>query len=450
MAIAYVNGTSGTSSLTFASPVANYIQFVFAFRDGSNTAPTVPTPPTGNAWTVAPSPASGANTCSSVLVYRVVASSSDTGSGTFTNATTVVGLQYSGCSTSTPVGNDSDTGASSATVSYNAVTFVDSSGNAWAVGFAGHRAVDNDLGAPTGMTNRVDDVDATDEASGHDTNGGVTGWSTTTKAGGGTSTGYRARVIELRPATTAYTITAASGTYSVTGNAAALKWGHKLTAESGTYAITGSDAALKWGHKVVAVSGTYAISGSTSGLQWAHILVAESGTYTITGNNAALSKGTIITADSGSYLLTGYDAALTTTSTGTTETRPGGFLPIYELRKNVPKQRKKLRGKKAKEQARPVVRLTADKLEKLSRELAGRVPESRITPEEFRALLEESLKQKLVSNLQASYDLIANNAGLMSDLRARVESIKTELLRLVAEEQEIQRLFIQLIVDDLI
>lgn len=132
------------------------------------------------------------------------------------------------------------------------------------------------------------------------------------------------------------------------------------------------------------------------------------------------------------------------------EVRSGHFLPIYELRKNVPKPRKKLRGKKAKEQAKPVIRLTAEKLEKLSRELAGRVPESKITPEEFRALLEESLKQKLVSNLQASYELIANNAGLMSDLQSRVAAIKTELLRMVAEEQEIQRLFIQLIVDDII
>lgn len=199
MAIGFVNGTSGTNAVTFASPVAGYIQLVFAFRDGSNTAPTVPAAPTGNAWTVAPTGAAGANTCSSVLVYRVVASGSDTGSGTFTNATTLVALQYSGCNTAAPVGVDSDTGASSATVSYNDPgTFVVTDGTSWAVGFAGHRAVDNDLGAPTGMTNRVDDVDATDEASGHDTNGGVSSWGTTTKVGGGTSSGYRARVIEIR------------------------------------------------------------------------------------------------------------------------------------------------------------------------------------------------------------------------------------------------------------
>lgn len=203
----FVNAVAGTNSATFVSPVADYVQLVFAFRDGSNTAPTVPTPPTGNAWTVAPSAASGGNTCSSVLVYRKVASASDTATGTFTNATTVLCLQYSNCDTTTPVGNDSDTGGSSATVSYNAVTFSVSDGSSIAVGFAGHRAVDNDLGAPTGMTNRIDDVDATDECSAHDTNGGVTGWSTTTKAGGGTASGYRARVIELRAVPAASTRT---------------------------------------------------------------------------------------------------------------------------------------------------------------------------------------------------------------------------------------------------
>lgn len=200
MAIAYVNGATGTNSGTFTSPVANYVQVVFAFRDGSNTAPTVPTPPTGNAWTTAPTAGTGANTCASVLVYRLVASGSDTATGTFTNATSLICEQYSGCDTTTPVGTtDSDTGASSSTVNFNGVTFNITDGTSWAAGFVGHRQTDGTITtAPSGMTNRTSVTDATDQAAGHDTNGGVTGWSTTSAALGGTASGYRARVIELR------------------------------------------------------------------------------------------------------------------------------------------------------------------------------------------------------------------------------------------------------------
>lgn len=200
MSIARVNSTTGTNSVTFTSPAANYIQILFAFRDGSNTAPTIPTPPTGNAWTSVPTTGSGANTCASVMVYRVVASASDTASGTFTNATSVVAAQYSGCDTATPVGtSDSDTGASSNSINFNGVTFNVTDGTSWAIGCVGHRATDGTIKtAPSGMSNVTSVSDATDQAALHDTNGGVTGWSTTSASIGGTASGYRARVIELR------------------------------------------------------------------------------------------------------------------------------------------------------------------------------------------------------------------------------------------------------------
>lgn len=198
MAIARVNSTTGTNSLTFSSPVAGYIQLVFAYRDGSNTAPTVPSAPTGNSWTTIGS-ASGGNTNSSVLVWRYVASGSDTSSGTFTNATSIIGVQYSGCHTTTAIGGDSDTGASSNSINFNTATFTDTGNTSWAVGFVGHRATDGTITtAPSGMSNVTSVSDATDQAAVHDTNGTVTGWSTTSASIGGTSSGYRARVVEIR------------------------------------------------------------------------------------------------------------------------------------------------------------------------------------------------------------------------------------------------------------
>jgi hypothetical protein len=47
------------------------------------------------------------------------------------------------------------------------------------------------------MLNRANVQDATAEASGHDTNGGVTGWSSTNVSVGGTSSGWFSRVVEL-------------------------------------------------------------------------------------------------------------------------------------------------------------------------------------------------------------------------------------------------------------
>ena len=198
MAIARVNSTTGTNSLTFASPVAGYIQLVFASRDGSNTAPTVPSAPTGNSWNTIGS-GSGGNTCASILVWRYVASGSDTSSGTFTNATSIIGVQYSGCHTTTAIGGNSDTGASSNSINFDTVSFTDTGGTSWAVGFVGHRQTDGTITtAPSGMSNVTSVSDATDQAAVHDTNGTVTGWSSTSASIGGTASGYRARVVEIR------------------------------------------------------------------------------------------------------------------------------------------------------------------------------------------------------------------------------------------------------------
>lgn len=311
MAIAYVNSATGTNSATFTSPVAGYVQVVFAFRDGSNTAPTIPTPPTGNAWTSVPTTGIGANTCASVMVYRVVASASDTGTGTFTNATSLVCAQYSGVDNTTPVGtNDSDTGASSTSINFNAVTFVGGS-TSWAVGAMGHRQTDGTVTtAPSGMTNRTSVSDATDQAALHDTNGGVSGWSTTSASIGGTASGYRARVIELRAASGSYTMTAGTGAFTLTGVAAGLTAQRKLTAATGSFALTGVAAGLYAGRKLVADVGAFTLTGVAAGLLAVRKLVAEAGSFVLTGIDAALNKGVRMTASVGAFALTGQDAGL--------------------------------------------------------------------------------------------------------------------------------------------
>lgn len=187
MAIVYKGSASGTTSATIPTHAVGDLILVFAYRDGNVTAPTMP-----GTFTQIGSPGS-ANTNSERCGYRIATSTSET-TGTWTNATSLIVMVYSGASIGTTVTG----GGASTTINYPALTpsFVDNS--SWIVAFAGHRSVNTNLQtAPGAMVNRATLVDATDEVAAHDTNGGVTSWASTNVAAGGTSSGYRTRLVEL-------------------------------------------------------------------------------------------------------------------------------------------------------------------------------------------------------------------------------------------------------------
>jgi hypothetical protein len=73
-----------------------------------------------------------------------------------------------------------------------------------------------------------------------------------------------------QPAAGAYTLTAAGGVYSYSGNNADLRVNRVLSADGGTYSYAGNDATL-----------TYTTAG-------AFTLVADGGVYSYSGNNANL------------------------------------------------------------------------------------------------------------------------------------------------------------------
>ena len=110
------------------------------------------------------------------------------------------------------------------------------------------------------------------------------------------------------------TLTADSGTYTLTGTAATLKADRKLAADSGSYAITGTDVSLKLGRKLTAESGTYTVNGTDVSLTAGRKLTADSGTYALTGTDVTLTYqpagGYTLALDSGSYTLTGTAATL--------------------------------------------------------------------------------------------------------------------------------------------
>lgn len=103
-------------------------------------------------------------------------------------------------------------------------------------------------------------------------------------------------------------LTAAQGAYSLTGQAVTLTAGagRVLTANAGTYALTGQAAALNRGRRMTAAAATYALTGNATGVRWAHLLTATSATYTYTGNAVTLHAA----SPPGSYLLTGNAVGL--------------------------------------------------------------------------------------------------------------------------------------------
>ncbi|MBP8273244.1 MAG: hypothetical protein KAY59_02380, partial [Acidobacteria bacterium] len=160
-----------------------------------NTRPTIP----GSQNWSALHDTNGANTNSHVVAYKIAAGASET-TGTFTNATRCVAMVYRGADPTTPVGAAASGGASSSTVSLNALTLQRTNGTSWVAGFAGHRSTNTSVaaGAPTGMQNRVNGEDGTSDAGGYDTTAGVTSWAVQSWAVGGTSSGWRSHTLEVR------------------------------------------------------------------------------------------------------------------------------------------------------------------------------------------------------------------------------------------------------------
>lgn len=110
-----------------------------------------------------------------------------------------------------------------------------------------------------------------------------------------------------------YTLTANSGTYTISGTAAALTASRAITATAGAYSASGTDAALTYqqNNTLTADSGTYTTAGTAADLVASRALPADSGSYTVSGTSVTLRYGYILSVDSGAYAATGTAVDLT-------------------------------------------------------------------------------------------------------------------------------------------
>lgn len=224
MPISFVGSVSGESgNLTLTGVQEGDVCILVQALDGvSNSRPSGTA-----AW---PQISTGSNNfqVSTVYAHTVTAGEGAAGSvtddlswnGGITASTTALMFAYRGVASinSTVVSQ----GGASTTITYGALTLSATDGTSMVVAIGYHRSVNGSLQtAPSGLSNRIHVIDSVDQLAVHD--GLRSSWPATDVAIGGTSSGWRAYVLELIAAASGGGTTqdlAASGSANASGSAA--------------------------------------------------------------------------------------------------------------------------------------------------------------------------------------------------------------------------------------
>lgn len=313
MAISFVGQATGVTSATLPTHQAGDLILAFAYRDGNNTAPTVPSP----FITIA---SAGGSSNSSALAYYTAINGSTT-SGTWTNATSVVFLIYRGCTPVSPIGNNAVGVGNNTTIIYPALTPSRTDGTSWVVGFAGHRSTNTSIGtAPTGMTNRASVSDATDQAAGHDTNAPVTSWSATSVAVGGTNSNWIARTVEIEDVALHDLVETETGTGTIVANATVIP----PTLLSGSYTASATITANAEIKLPILLTENYTGTATLSSIET--FIVNNGRRFTEDSNRRITETGDVRVLEGYVALGFTFDETLALSSTGSTAVVPGLIL----------------------------------------------------------------------------------------------------------------------------
>jgi hypothetical protein len=123
--------------------------------------------------------------------------------------------------------------------------------------------------------------------------------------------------------TTNYTLPLAQGSYSLSGQAVALKAGRKMPAAQGSYSLNGQSVGLNYSGAARALSaaqGSYSLSGQGVGLGADRKIQIAQGSYALSGQVVALKPARRLSAAQGSYALTGQSVALSYSGAASTYT----------------------------------------------------------------------------------------------------------------------------------
>lgn len=107
-------------------------------------------------------------------------------------------------------------------------------------------------------------------------------------------------------------LSAAVGSFTLSGQAAGLLSSRKLVAAVGSFSLAGQAATLIYTTTptLAAAVGSFTLSGQAAGLALTRYLSAAGGTFTLAGQDAALKRSARLTADAGTFTFAGQDASL--------------------------------------------------------------------------------------------------------------------------------------------
>lgn len=121
---------------------------------------------------------------------------------------------------------------------------------------------------------------------------------------------FDANDFDQAAAAKAYTLTAAPGTFGLSGAPASLRVTRALVGGNGSFSLTGSTATLRAGRKVTAAVGVITLSGALAALTASRKLTAAPGAYALQGADASLTVARRLAAAAGAFTLAGGDAQL--------------------------------------------------------------------------------------------------------------------------------------------
>ncbi len=101
-----------------------------------------------------------------------------------------------------------------------------------------------------------------------------------------------------------------AGSFVLTGIAAALPRGHPLSASAGAFVLTGEPLVPKVSRPFSAAVGSFIVTGATASILAGKQLLGTSGTFTLTGKTASLLKALHLSVDAGAFTLTGKSAVM--------------------------------------------------------------------------------------------------------------------------------------------
>jgi hypothetical protein len=108
----------------------------------------------------------------------------------------------------------------------------------------------------------------------------------------------------------AYTLTASTGAYALSGQSANLLKSRVLVSAVGGYALTGVAAGLLHNYRLTAAAGAYSYSGISSAVVKSRLLAGSTGAYALVGVSANVLRSKKVASGTGAYSYVGNNAAI--------------------------------------------------------------------------------------------------------------------------------------------